>query len=274
MKKKLIGIFICMLLIATVLPVSGKVLLERTSNPASSGDTLYVGGSGPGNYSTIQEAIDNATYLDTIFVYSGTYYEHVKIYTTVVLQGEDKESTIIDAGGRGDVIFVSADNVKITGFSIINSGDNWPEAGIKPHQIEHCIITDNIISNCGFGILTYTTLDVTISGNTITDNDHGLWVLGTEYSNISRNNIQNNRIGIYLNDADFNKIMENNFIDNERHFDFYGALFNEIDGNYWERFVNIGVKIIFGIPFFIFIIPLPWFIFDWNPASEPYDIGV
>jgi parallel beta-helix repeat protein len=221
MKKKIIGIFVCMLLIGTVvLPASGNVLFEKVSNPVSVGDTLYVGGSGPGNYSTIQKAIDNATYLDTIFVYSGTYYEHVKIYTTVFLKGEDKESTIIDAGGRGDVIFVSADNVEISGFSIINSGDNWPEAGIKPHQIEHCMITDNIISNCGFGILTFITLDVTISGNTVVDNDHGIHLQGTEYSYISRNNIQNNRIGMYLNDASHIEIMENNFIDNERHFDF------------------------------------------------------
>jgi parallel beta-helix repeat protein len=270
MKMKYIAVLICMLLIMTVLSVSGTVTMERTPISTSLGDTLYVGGSGPGNYTSIQEAIDNATYLDTIFVYSGTYYENVKIYTTVVLQGEDKESTIIDGGGRGDVIFVSADNVKINGFSIINSGDNWPEAGIKPHQIEHCIITDNIISNCVFGILTYTTFDVTISGNTVIDNDHGIHLQGTEYSYISGNNIQNNRIGIYLNDASHIEIIENNFIDNERHFDFYGAFLNDINENYWERFFNIGPKIIFGIPFLL--IPFPGFIFDWNPVSEPYDI--
>jgi parallel beta-helix repeat protein len=271
MKKKLIGIFVCMLLITTALSVSGTVIIKKAPISTSIGDTLYVGGSGPNNYTKIQDAIDNATYLDTIFVYSGTYYEHVKIHTTVVLQGEDKESTIIDAGGRGDVIFVSADNVEISGFSIINSGDNWPEAGIKPHFIEHCIITDNIISNCGFGILTFVTHDVTISGNIVIDNDHGIHLQGTEYSYISRNNIQNNRIGMYLNDASHIEIIENNFIDNERHFDFYGALLNDINENYWERFVNIGPKIIFGIPFLLF--PLPSFIFDWNPAEEPYDIG-
>jgi hypothetical protein len=35
MKKKIIGIFVCMLLVGTVLPVSGNVLLERVSNPTS-----------------------------------------------------------------------------------------------------------------------------------------------------------------------------------------------------------------------------------------------
>jgi hypothetical protein len=33
------------------------------------GNTLYVGGSGPNNYSKIQDAIDNASGRDTIFVH-------------------------------------------------------------------------------------------------------------------------------------------------------------------------------------------------------------
>ena len=269
MKRKIVGIFVCMLLIGTVLPVSGTVIMEKTPISTSLGDILYVGGSGPGNYSTIQEAIDDATYLDTIFVYSGTYYEHVKIYTSVVLQGEDKESTIIDAGGSGDVIYVSADNVKISGFSIINSGPDWLEAGIELNQIEDCIITGNIISNCGFGILPFITNGVTVSHNTIIGNDFGIHTVGTSYSTITRNTIQNNRRGIYLNDASFNKIMENNFLDNERHFDFYGVFRNDINGNYWERFFNIGPKLVLGL---ILLIPLPGFIVDWHPAREPFDI--
>ena len=57
--KKIIGIFVCMLLIATVLPVSGIVMLEKTFNPTSYENTLYVGGSDPGNYSTIQVIMEN-----------------------------------------------------------------------------------------------------------------------------------------------------------------------------------------------------------------------
>ena len=272
MKKKLVGIFVLMLLISTgISSVSGSELDHYTSiSTLNVGNTLYVGGSGPGNYSTIQEAIDNASYMDTIFVYSGIYYEHVKIYTSVILIGEDKESTIIDAGGSGDVICVTADNVKIAGFSIINSGSYWLEAGIELNRIEHCIITDNIISNCGFGIAPFITTDVTISINTIKDNDFGISAHVTSYSNITKNSIVNNRRGIYLNEVSFSKISKNNFIDNERHLSFYGVFRNKINDNYWERFLNIGPKLIIGALFLL--VPMPGFIIDWHPVEEPYDI--
>jgi len=105
-----------MLLIGTGLSsVCGTELKQsNTISTLNFGNTLYVGGSGPSNYSTIQYAVDNASYLDTIFVYSGTYYENVKIYTSVVLI--------------------------VTGFSIINSGSYLLEAGIELNRIEHCII--------------------------------------------------------------------------------------------------------------------------------------
>ena len=91
--KKIVGIFICMLLIATVLPVSGNALMERTSISTSFGNTLYVGGSGSGNYTSIQEAIDETEDGDTVFVYddSSPYYE-------IIFVGDDKSIKLM--GGR------------------------------------------------------------------------------------------------------------------------------------------------------------------------------
>ena len=96
--KKVVGIFVCMLLITTVLPVSGNVLLERTSNPASVGNTLYVGGSGPGNYTKIHDAINDANDGDTVFVYdySSPYNEIVVVDKSIKLIGENKNTTIIN----------------------------------------------------------------------------------------------------------------------------------------------------------------------------------
>ena len=68
-KNYIVGILVCILLITTVFPVSGNELMGEMSISNSFGNTLYVGGSGPKNYSTIQEAINDASDGDTVFVY-------------------------------------------------------------------------------------------------------------------------------------------------------------------------------------------------------------
>jgi parallel beta-helix repeat protein len=254
-----------------ILAIDENTIYDFVLTP--SGKTFYVGGDSPGNYSKIQDAIHNASDGDTIYVYSGTYFEDVKINTSIVLHGEDKESTIIHGGGFGSgdgVILVHADNVEITGFSVRNSCPYWPGSGIRLHNNEQCIVTDNIVSDCFLGISTFITTDAIINMNSVSDTEFGIYVQGTKLNTITRNTIQDNHCGMYLNDAYFNEITENNFINNERHFDFYGAFQNTIDGNYWERLVNIGPKPILGIAFFL--PPIPWLFFDWNPAKEPYDI--
>ena len=49
--------------------------MDNLENRGFYGNILYVGGSGPGNYTKIQDALDNATEGDTVYVYSNTYYE-------------------------------------------------------------------------------------------------------------------------------------------------------------------------------------------------------
>ena len=262
-----------MLISASFIGISYKV--ESYSTFSSDGIILYVGGSGPGNYSKIQDGIDNASDEDTVFVYNGTYFEDVKINKSIVLKGEDKENTILHGGGFGSgdgVILVEyADNVEITGFSVRNSCPFFPGSGIGLYNAEQCIVTDNIAYDCFIGIHAYSTSEVTISKNTITDSEFGIRVQGSKRNIITRNTMQDNHRGIELNNVNFNEITENNFINNSRNFEFYGVFLNTIDSNYWERLVNIGPKLILG---FLFIPPIPWLIIDWHPAKEPYDIGV
>ena len=58
----------------SVIPSTGTVV-EKSSTVSFDGNTLYVGGSGPNNYTTIKSAINDAVDGDTVFVYNGTYYE-------------------------------------------------------------------------------------------------------------------------------------------------------------------------------------------------------
>ena len=64
--------------------------------------------------------MDAAQPGDTVFVFAGVYYEEVVINKTISLTGENKNNTIIDSGGSGDVIKVAANWVNITGINITN----------------------------------------------------------------------------------------------------------------------------------------------------------
>lgn len=72
----------------------------------------------PGDYPTIQQAIDAAISGNTIIVAAGTYYENIVIHESIILVGEDKETTIIDGSGTGDVVTITADDVTIRGFTM------------------------------------------------------------------------------------------------------------------------------------------------------------
>jgi len=53
-------------------------------------DWFYVGGTGLENYSRIQDAIDDASGGDTVFVYSGVYNESILLNKSITLLGKTK----------------------------------------------------------------------------------------------------------------------------------------------------------------------------------------
>ncbi len=94
----------------------------------------------PLNYPTIQEAIDNASIGDTVWVFNGTYNENVIVNKSIQLIGNGTESTIIDGGGMGDVIYVNASMVNISKFTLRNSGTNINDSGINLNNTKYCYI--------------------------------------------------------------------------------------------------------------------------------------
>ncbi|MBS3749511.1 MAG: right-handed parallel beta-helix repeat-containing protein [Candidatus Thermoplasmatota archaeon] len=108
----------------------------------SSGNILYVGGTGPGNYSNIQGAIDDASQGNTVFVYNGIYYENIFINKSIEIKGKDKNKTIIDGGCEKDIINIISNNVVFSDFTIKNAGGFKQDNAIQIHS------SNVLISNC------------------------------------------------------------------------------------------------------------------------------
>jgi len=124
--------------------------VKKSSNPISFGNTLYVGGTGPGNYTKIQDAIDNVSDGDTVFVYddSSPYKELVVINKSINFIGEDKNTTIIDGDYKGTVVDIQEDNVLVSGFTMINIKENdvWEYNAINIVNEDNIKIIGNKIS--------------------------------------------------------------------------------------------------------------------------------
>jgi parallel beta-helix repeat protein len=169
------------------------------------------------NYTTIQEAIDANETLDghTLHIDSGTYPENISIYKSLSLVGFDRDTTIINGLNSESVLNVTANNVKITGFTITNGDD-----GITLYISSNSTITNNTISNNYQGInLRWSAYNV-IVGNVIAHSGRqGIKVLGTldgQASNkVENNSIQNNPYGIFVSNSFGNVISGNDISNNE-----------------------------------------------------------
>ena len=120
MKSRLISISVMCLLVTT--GFLGFITFE--SYVIRAANTLYVGGGGGGNYSTIQEAINSANPGDTIFVYddSSPYNENVIVNKSVNLIGEDRNTTVIYGGSSGSRVRIESNWVNISGFTVTGMG--------------------------------------------------------------------------------------------------------------------------------------------------------
>lgn len=104
--------------------------------------------AGSGSFSTIQAAINAANETDIVQVMNGIYYGRVVVNKSISLVGEDWTTTIIDGEGSGEVIRMTANNVRITGFTIRNGGIS----GISIADCHSQNISGNLVSVGGTGL--------------------------------------------------------------------------------------------------------------------------
>ncbi len=188
------------------------------------------------NYTTIQGAINNASYGDVIVVEPGTYNEDVVVNQTVSLIGEDRWNTLVNGSGTAPVFYVQRDDVEITNFTMQNNNlHTWAAIYISSHRsgsnvtgniIRNCsvgvrcwdysernFIVDNEIKNCQIGVGDWYSSGNHIIGNNISlCSEYGVSVEGSDDSVVQGNTISECWGGIYLSFGSRRTLIDGNHI--------------------------------------------------------------
>ncbi len=212
-KTLVIGIillFICM----SVYPSTAIDNVKKSAIPIFNGNTLYVGGSGPGNYTRIQDAIDNSSDGDTVYVYNRTYYEYITVdkqLSIIGIPSISEDIPFID-GGDEITVLVTADNCIFNHFKI---GSDWSfgillqsdgniiqncsvvkaSSDIKLYHASNNLITNNVFRGGGQGILLESSSNNTIKNNIADSHKYSKCKLWSESNyNLVRDNIFSNSV--------------------------------------------------------------------------------
>jgi hypothetical protein len=161
--------------------------------------------SKPGCVTTITAAVAAAVAGDTISVAPGTYSEDVVLGKSLSLVGQDRETTIIDAAGHSNGIYID---------------------GLDNANLSDVTVTGFTVENANFeGILANSVGMITIWGNTVRGNDRnlqpsipscpnlpafetseaqdcgeGIHLIGVDHSTVAYNDVEQNAGGILVSD--------------------------------------------------------------------------
>jgi parallel beta-helix repeat protein len=181
----------------TIVPLTVQKANATTFEVSRTGNVSYVGGSGPGNYTMIQDAINDSSDGDTVYVYddSSPYYEHLMVQKSITLLGENEATTEINGSELDialDTVNITGNHVTLSGFRVTSNHGYYYQAALK--------VTGAfaIISNC------------TISRNGWV----GIYLSGARYCQIRDCELYGNLVAMYLVGSKGNSIWNCSCYDN------------------------------------------------------------
>ena len=167
-------------------------------------DTVVVSQSG--SVRSIAQGIAKARPGGTVIVRPGTYREHgIRITKPLALVGEG--FPLIDGEGKGEILIVDADDVKIAGLRLARVGVSYVEdrAAIRITSAKRCEVSDNRIEQALYGIylarvekclIHRNTLSA--SGKTESTSGNGIHLWEARGISIVANTVKGFRDGIYF----------------------------------------------------------------------------
>jgi len=249
MIRKWLAVGIILLLLGTtMIPGSAQ---NAENSKSSKGSWLYVGGSGPGNYTKIQDAINDSQDGDTVFVYddSSPYYENLTIDKSITLYGEDCDTTVLAELNGTIIINITAAWVYVSGFTIKQSTNFSTAIAIYADSTQ--IVSNRFIGKplpkpfiVFYGITAQSANNLTIMNNEFKENVSAISLSDSHSSVITDNSITYGEYAIYLIDC-YDTIISNNRINES--FDcivIYGGThsiisnntinFGKVTGEWWK----------------------------------------
>ena len=185
-------------------------------------------------YSSIQEAVDNATDGSTVYVSSGEYSENLVINKSINLVGENRETAIIDGMSNGTVVYVGSDNVSISDFKLQYSGcscSDYYGVDVGSSRQNISIINNNIFSD-STGILVRKGQDIVIARNNITfSRDYSIVIEDSIRVAILENSVTDNLNQIDVSNSTQMVIVNNKMMNNGNGIAFTNSNNNTLAGN-------------------------------------------
>jgi len=220
----------------------------------ATGRTLEVALDGGGQFTSIQEAIDQAVPGDTVHIRPGEYAEDVTIHSKdrIRLIGDGVDRVIIRGRNRVGAFHIGkwpygATNVTISGITVLQHGGLalgiFNGRGIVLHnvtvngllfgqqvndvRIEHCTLGGSETTGVQFA-----DSQAVLQGNFIHDNDHGVTIAGKSEVRLERNVITGNLFeGIVVKDDARAVLVSNTIVKNGGGVAFLGRSHSEVSGN-------------------------------------------
>jgi nitrous oxidase accessory protein len=204
LKRKVLALIIILLFIET------SIIPLATSDQTRGKNIITVDDDGDGDYTRIQDAVNNASAGDTIEVYSGRYYEHdIQIYlNNLTIQGIPFE---LGGGNGSGKPFVDGEGIEETAglFYIFDTKG----VTINGFHIENGGVPPGDWYTMSASIRADFTNNVTITNNTITLNGHYIGI--ALYDGDGHNIIRDNQIvtigytAITIDNSDYNMVIHN-----------------------------------------------------------------
>lgn len=183
---------------------------------------VTVNNSGDGNFTSIQEAVNNTHNGDTILVSPGVYRENIivnkelTILSYSTLSGNQINRTYVIGAVSDDAVFsVISDNVTINGFHIaggLSRRDTYQEVGLYLEGVRNCSLNNNTLVLTDQGIVLKNSQGNYLNGNLVSIVNKGIVLDNSEKNVLSNNWVVKNNQGISLNNS-FNNTLVNNTAD-------------------------------------------------------------